>query len=353
MSVTLSIARRLIKQITGDKRTLGLIFAAPVVMVLLLYIVLNSATAHPNLAVMGLPAVLEEALADNADLIPVETAVEGRDLVTRGKADAFLDYSITPPEVLIEGADPSVSSLVAVTLQKAQAVYLDGVISKTVIGSFFKKQTPSFSFMFGSTDSTFFDYLSPVLMGFIIFFLVFILAGVSFLRERTAGTLERLFATPLRKRNLVFGYLIGFGFFAALQTILIQTVMIYVIKAPLEGSFWDILLVNISLAAVALSLGMVLSAFARNEFQIFQFIPLVILPQIFFSGILDLREAHPVILFLSRILPLSWGSNALRDIMIRGKSLAVVFPDLLILWGFTAGFTLINIALLARYRRMQ
>ena len=49
---------------------------------------------------------------------------------------------------------------------------------------------------------------------FFAYFFVYLLTGVSFLRERTGGTLERLMATPVTRGEIVTGYTLGFGLFA-------------------------------------------------------------------------------------------------------------------------------------------
>ena len=76
-------------------------------------------------------------------------------------------------------------------------------------------------YLHGSSDMGQFDYFGPVLVGFFVFFFVFLIAGVSFLRERTTGTLERLLARPLRKWEIVMGYVLGFGIFTMIQSTII------------------------------------------------------------------------------------------------------------------------------------
>ena len=133
-----------------------------------------------------------------------------------------------------------------------------------------------------------FDNFGPVLIGFFVFFFVFLIAGVSFLRERTGGTLERLLATPLRRFEIVAGYIIGFGLFTTLQASLIAWFAVDILDMMMEGSFLYVLFITFLLAMTALTLGTLLSAFANNELQMMQFIPLVVVPQIFFSGLFNL-----------------------------------------------------------------
>nr|WP_313892772.1 ABC transporter permease [Psychrobacillus sp.] len=135
------------------------------------------------------------------------------------------------------------------------------------------------SYIYGSSKTTFFDQLSPILVGFFVFFFVFLISGIGLLRERTTGTLDRLMATPIQRRDIVFGYLIGYGLFAIIQTIIVVFYAVKVLGITLVGSLWNVILINLLLALVALLLGILLSAFANSELQMMQFIPIAIIPQ--------------------------------------------------------------------------
>jgi ABC-2 type transport system permease protein len=144
--------------------------------------------------------------------------------------------------------------------------------------------------------------------------------------------------------------MLGFGFFAALETLVIQLFMIWVLGIPALAPFGEILVVNLALCLVALSLGCFVSAFARNEFQVMQFIPIVIVPQVLFAGILDLRQSPLWVRLLSRVFPLTYGGDALREMMLRGKSLFAVWPDLAAVLGFAAVFVALNALSIRRAR---
>ncbi|MPN39116.1 hypothetical protein SDC9_186643 [bioreactor metagenome] len=189
-------------------------------------------------------------------------------------------------------------------------------------------------------------------MGFIIFFLVFLLAGIAFLRERISGTLDRILVSSLRRGQLVFGYFLGFGLFAALQTVVIQLFLVYVLKVHTETDFPLVLLINLAIAGTSLAMGTLFSAFARNEFQLFQFIPIVIIPQVMFCGLFNLRESPLFLQYLSKIFPLTYGADALRKVMLQGAGLENVALDLAVMLGFTLLFFLLNIQVLKKYRSL-
>src|SRR4029078_13263300 len=72
----------------------------------------------------------------------------------------------------------------------------------------------------------------PMFLGVFGYFFVCLLAGISFLRERIGGTLERLLATPVTRFEIVTGYSLGFGTFATIQVIVLTLFILNSIAVP-------------------------------------------------------------------------------------------------------------------------
>jgi ABC-2 type transport system permease protein len=179
------------------------------------------------------------------------------------------------------------------------------------------------------------DYIAPALLATLALFFSFLLTGISFLRERSQGTLERLMASPVSRFDIVVGYLLGFFIFALTQSLIILLFTVYVLDVHYAGDLWQIFVFQIVVIAGAVNLGIFTSTFARNEFQMIQFIPLIILPQVFLCGVVWPVEQMPDYLqWLSKILPLTYAVKGLRDIMLAGKNLLEVGFDLAVLVGF-------------------
>ena len=150
------------------------------------------------------------------------------------------------------------------------------------------------------------NQVAPALIATMAMFFVFVLTAISFLRERSQGTLERLLSTAVTRSDLLVGYLAGFLLFALIQSIIFLMVTV-----------------------ASVSMGIFISTFAKNEFQVVQFIPLLIAPQIFLSGvILPTSQLPGYFQGLSGILPLTYANRALRDIMLRSESLADVSAEI-------------------------
>jgi ABC-2 type transport system permease protein len=345
---TLATALRLLKQLVNDPRTLALVLLAPVFVIFLFHAVIESGDVVPRIAVVGDPSFAKD-IEGRAEVSDFSDAEAARLALGSGRVDAIADFRGENAALTVDAADPSVSAA-------ASKVLREGLTSRAkrslpaFASRMMDKSTPRIAFVNGSEATTTFDFLAPVILGFIVFFFTFVLSGIAFLRERTSGTLERIFACPVRRREIVAGYMIGFGAVAVVQTTIAQIVVVGVYGAPSVGGFVPVLAIDLSLAAMALAMGLFLSAFARSEFQMLQFIPLVVVPQVLFSGIFNLRSASRWISVLSDLFPLTYAGRALRDVMVRGRSLFDVRIDLMVVWAFAAVFVFLAASGLRRYR---
>ncbi|MFH1560056.1 MAG: ABC transporter permease [Chloroflexota bacterium] len=193
------------------------------------------------------------------------------------------------------------------------------------------------------------DRVAPALIGVFAFFFTFILTGVSFLRERSQGTLERLLTTPVGRGDILVGYLLGFLLFAAIQSGVILLFTILALQVDYQGSLWQIFVLLMVLTVVAVNLGIFISTFARNEFQVVQFIPLVLAPQVFLSGvILPVEDMPGYLQAIARVLPLTYAVEGLQDIMLRGQTLSDVGQELAVLAGLAVALLALAAATVRR-----
>lgn len=370
----LAVAKRLIKQIGGDKRSIALLFIAPIFVMYLLNVILTSGTTKYRIDLISPPESFAKELGKEAEISILKDEKSAVNNLKSNKSDAYIIFNSGTPVITIEGSDPTKTGAIINKINKVNfKLYQDntadiinnltknsgqnpnGIAAKgstNNLNSLSSLSKPEIKVLYGSKDMSLFDSIAPLLMGFFIFFFVFLLAGIAFLRERISGTLERILATPLKRSEIVCGYFLGFGLFVGLQTIVIQTFMLYGMHITMKGSFWAVLLINIMLASGSLTLGTLLSAFARNEFQLFQFIPIIIVPQMMFCGVFDLSSAPFWVIALSKIFPMTYGADALRNVMIRGKTISEVAFDVLMLAGYALLFMILNILVLKKYRKV-
>jgi ABC-2 type transport system permease protein len=353
-----AITRRLLQQFRRDRRTLALLFVAPIVILGLLGYLIRGSASAPAVGVANedqspLGAMVAAALARSSEIsTSTVQASEGDAKLRDGSLVAYIvlppDFSqqaqggTIAPEVHLEGSQPGTTAPVLQALQQA-------LISLAAQGSVHLQ--PRVTYLYGGPGFDTLDYFGAAFIGLVVFFLVFVVTIVSFLNERSQGTLERLMASPLRRGEIVLGYMLGFTVLALIQSVEVLVFSLAVLKVHNAGNVALIFGIEALMAIAAVNLGIFLSMFARTEFQAVQFIPLVIVPQILLSGILFPVTTEPKPLqVVSGVLPLTYAVNGLRDVMVKGADLT--WSSLQLDTGVVLGFlVLLVVAAVATLRR--
>ncbi|MYT38888.1 ABC transporter permease [Streptomyces sp. SID8356] len=179
-------------------------------------------------------------------------------------------------------------------------------------------------YVFDGAPGTF-DSTGASLLGIFPLITMFLVTSIATLRERTSGTLERLLALPLGKRDLIAGYALAFGAVAVAQSVLATAVSVWLLGLDVIGSPWLLLLVALLDALLGTALGLFVSAFAASEFQAVQFMPAVIFPQLLLCGLFVPRDRmHPVLEAISNVLPMSYAVDGM-DQVVRHSDLTGAF----------------------------
>jgi ABC-2 type transport system permease protein len=202
--------------------------------------------------------------------------------------------------------------------------------------------------MFDEMSPAMFDRFGPALLAMFPFIVMFLVTSVTTLRERSGGTLERLLAMPMGKLDFLLGYAVAFGLVAAAQATVAVAVSVGLLDLDVVGSVWLLGLVAVADAVLGTALGLLVSAFARTEFQAVQFMPLVVLPQILLCGLFVPRAALPDVLeAVSDVLPLSYAVDAMQHLT-RSASTGEVWQDLAVVAAFALAGLALGAATLPR-----
>jgi len=349
---TVALIKRICLEMVRDKRTLALLFVAPLLILSLMYLLFNGESADPTLGVVDIDQNLVEVLVDaNINVKEYEKATN--ETVVKDGIDGLLQMKDERLELTLQNSDPSSAKALQMKINQAIATQIQiQLIGKTFAPIDMTKNNLDINYIYGNSETVFFDVLSPILIGFFVFFFVFLISGIGLLKERTTGTLERLMSTPIRRGEIVIAFLVGYGIFAIIQTVIVVFFSINVLDIVLVGSIWNVIVINLLLALVALSLGILLSTFAASEFQMVQFIPIAVIPQIFFAGIIPLEGMADWLQSIGKIMPVYYAADALKGVMYKGYGLNEVSGDLFALIVFATIFIVLNLFALKRYRAL-
>ena len=321
-----AISVRIFKQLKNDKRTLVLFFIVPIVILSLLGYIFLSSESNLTLGIRNndtgfLGKEFSQNLINNKNIsIKIESisnlkqdllsnTIQGYIIFPQNFTHNFLLHHKISPEVYLEGSQPQEVDILLANINKSFILKGININLNT-------------HYLYGNSSLNTLDYFGPAFIGIIIFFLVFVITSISFLRERSQGTLERLFSTPLSKADIIIGYMLAFVILSFIQSAIILIFSIYVLGIYNVGNVIYILIIEFLLAISAVNTGIFFSVFSKTEFQAVQFVPIVIIPQILLSGVIFPVSTEPLILKdISYILPITYAVQALRDIMIKGESI--------------------------------
>jgi ABC-2 type transport system permease protein len=194
-----------------------------------------------------------------------------------------------------------------------------------------------------------FDGIGGPMLAIFPFTSMFVVTSVAMLRERTSGTLERLLTLPMGKADLLAGYALAFGVMAVVQTLLASAVALGPLGLDVEGSAGLVVLLAVLNALLGTALGLLLSAFARSEFQAVQFLPAVVLPQLLLCGLFAPREVMAAPLrWLSDVFPLTYAVQAMQRVTESADVTSGLVTDVAVVGGCVVGFLVLGAATLQR-----
>jgi len=402
---TIGIMNRVLKELFRDKRTLALMFVAPILIMLLMSVIFNTNSAtNVTVGTVSVSHKLNRQMADikHVTVKKYDTQSTAKKALDKETIDAIVKKNGSNYNLTYANTDSTKTATVKLAfknaltatsinqlksalkqstkatvklqaqlqaIQKQQAVAAakasgqavaaqqaaaTKVTATTTATKSTSQKSPKITnhYVYGDQDTGYFAKMMPILMSFFVFFFVFLISGMALLKERTTGTLDRLLATPVRRSSIVYGYMLSYGILAVIQTILIVVVTVWLLGTEVVGNMASVIVINLILALVALAFGILLSTFANSEFQMMQFIPLVIVPQIFFSGIIPLDSMAAWVKDISYIIPIKYAGDAVTDIIMRGRSIFDLGFDIGILLIFLVVLTFLNIVGLKRYRKV-
>lgn len=181
-----------------------------------------------------------------------------------------------------------------------------------------------------------FERIAPPMLGLIPFVTMFIVTSVAMLRERTSGTLERLMSTPIRRFELLAGYAVAFGVMTLAQVAVVATVTLGPLGADAERPLGVVAIAVLS-GLLGMTLGLLVSAFARSEFQAVQFMPMFVLPQFLICGLFVPRDRMAAALeWASYAAPLTYVYDAVERVASPGALGSAFWLDTAVLVGVLA-----------------
>ena len=180
----------------------------------------------------------------------------------------------------------------------------------------------------------------PGIMGLILMLICALMTSVSIVREKETGSMEVLLVSPVRPVNIVVAKMIPYFVISCVVLINILLLTIFVLKVPVAGSFFWMILVSMIYIILSLGIGMLVSSLVKTQIIATLICGMIfIVPVMMFSGMLYPIESMPVPLqWLAQLIPAKWFIEAVRKIMIEGVPVRYVTKEILIITGMAVAF---------------
>jgi ABC-2 type transport system permease protein len=172
-------------------------------------------------------------------------------------------------------------------------------------------------------------FIVPGLCGVILALTMVLFTAVALVRERERGNLELLITTPIRGLELMIGKIVPYVIIGYVQASVLIFLGIWLFDLPVRGDLTDFY-VGVGLFVISiLTLGLVISTLATNQFQAFQMTFMSFLPQMLLSGFMFPFEGMPrPAQWLAELFPLTHFLRIVRGIVLRDAELSLMWPDL-------------------------
>ena len=340
-----------LRQMRRDRVTLAMIVGVPVLQLLLFGYAINmnvrglQAGIADQAGSAGSRALVMDMLATGvakATLV-ARTPQELMDALRRGENSMGI---VVPPDferrrldgreavqVLVDGSDTVVQSA-AIQIAQTPLDASRALAASTGAREVTAQQIAVVSFYNPERRSA--VNIVPGLIGVILTMTMVMFTAIAIVRERERGNMELLIATPVSSGELMLGKVLPYVGIGLIQVSLILALGSWLFEVPIRGGLADVYAASMLLVVCNLSLGLMLSTFARSQFQAMQMAFFVFLPSMLLSGFMFPFAGMPLVVQkLAEVIPLTHFLRLIRGIMLRGAGLGELWHEAAAMAGFT------------------
>jgi ABC-2 type transport system permease protein len=185
-------------------------------------------------------------------------------------------------------------------------------------------------------------FMVPGTAASILLIVTTIVTAMGLARERELGTMEQLLVTPLHPLTLMVGKTVPYALFGLVDESAILVLGNLLFDVPLRGSFLLIYAGTLAYLMATLSVGLLISTFARTQQQAIMGGFFFLMPALLLSGFLTPIEAMPRwIQPVTVLIPVRYFIEIIRGSLLRGATFADLAPSLGALAGLGAAFLLL------------
>lgn len=343
MKQFISFVRKEFLHIFRDKRTMMILLAMPIILIILFGYAITTEIKRAPIAVLDQSRdEVTSKITDRLDAseyfdlyTTVSTNEELQSLFKQGKirlgivfSSQFASSPDASVQILADATDPNEATQLT--------AYATAVISAFVVPHQVRGEgagiTPVVHLLYNPMMKGAYNFV-PGVMGLILILICAMMTSVGIVKEKEMGTMEVLLVSPLKPIYIILAKAIPYLLLSMVNIATILLLSYFLLEVPINGSLLLLIAVSILYALVSLCLGLLISTVADTQ-QAAMLISgmALMLPVMLLSGMLFPIENMPSILqWMSNIVPAKWYIIAVRDIMIKGLGAASILQEIGIL----------------------
>jgi ABC-2 type transport system permease protein len=202
-----------------------------------------------------------------------------------------------------------------------------------------------------SGNPSYFDFIAPGIMAMTVMMSVMTGLPVAISQEKEIGTMDGMMVAPVNRLSILLGKTIAQTGRGLIQGVIILGLAVGLFGVAIQGNI--LLVFGLLLLGVFsfVGLGIVITSFTKDQETAQMLMMTLMFPMMFLSGVFFPIQQMPWYMQdISRVLPLTYASDALRKVMVLGAGIPQISTELIILIVF--GIVMIAIALPV-FRRMM
>jgi ABC-2 type transport system permease protein len=198
---------------------------------------------------------------------------------------------------------------------------------------------------------SYFDFIAPGIMAMTVMMSVMTGLPVAISQEKEVGTLDGMMVAPINRLSIILGKTLGQTARGLLQGVIILVLAAVLFHVVIQGSI--LLVFGLLLLGVFsfVGLGIVITSFAKDQETAQMMMMTLMFPMMFLSGVFFPIQQMPWYMQdISRVLPLTYASQALRKVMVLGAGIPDITTELTVMIVFGVIMTAIAVPV---FRRMM
>jgi ABC-2 type transport system permease protein len=197
--------------------------------------------------------------------------------------------------------------------------------------------------------SNYFDFVAPGIMAMTVMMSVMTGLPAAISQEKEIGTMDGMMVAPINRLSIILGKTLGQTARGLLQGVIILALAIWLFGVVVQGSL--LLVFGLLLLGVFsfVGLGIVITSFAKDQQTATMLMTTLIFPMMFLSGVFFPIQQMPWYMQdISKVLPLTYASSALRKVMVLGAGVPAITTELTVMVAFGAVMTAIAVPVFRR-----